>query len=681
MFLAPVEPSLSHRSLRKLRQWLVILSLGGAGILLLSFGLIQKTLYDSALEQGAAQLMRLVSSISITVSQADPDDLSAIPLDHQGVVVAVLDTSLVPVHGNLPVPIISDLNDALARIAPTDRGHGTLICQHGQQVVMASYHFMPVLDRVVVVMTPRNSLLGGWIQGLALQAGLMLIVLLVMGCLSVWLWRRLKQQYSHTTGLVGHVSDAENALSGFGCAVLGWRPGQDHLVLQLDWPAVLGSGLTSPPVTAKDFLALFDPQSLQDISDPLVRDIWPDPRFATMVCLQIGNGDWHRFYLSAIRGKDKNGPLVTVLLLQTTANQQICNPFEAYLTHTPDPAIAVDETGRLRGISPVLEQLVGLRNADLIDRPFLDLFVPEDRNSAAYAFADCLQGTKGGHALVFRIKDRDQNLRWLAWHCIGPYDGIMYASARDVSEFVQNASKLRDTLDQLKRSNEDLEQFAYVASHDLQEPLRMVASYTQLLKRRFGGTLDPEADEYIDYAVDGAKRMHKLITHLLEYARTGSNGDLTLLDCNEILNEAQADLKAAIQQEGATITHNALPKLQGDRIQLSRLFQNLIGNAIKYARPGVPPHIDITALRDPDMPEFWRFSVRDNGIGIHSDHASRIFRLFQRLHKDEFAGTGLGLSLCRKIVEQHGGTIWLDTTRPMSDPGATFIFTLRGDTT
>ncbi len=173
--------------------------------------------------------------------------------------------------------------------------------------------------------------------------------------------------------------------------------------------------------------------------------------------------------------------------------------------------------------------------------------------------------------------------------------------------------------------------------------------------------------------------MHKLISHLLEYAKTGSSDDeMTQIDCNQVLNEAQADLKAIIVQEQATITHNDLPVINGDRISLSRLFQNLLSNAIKYRRPGVPPHIDIRVIPDPEAPGFWRFSVRDNGIGIHPEHAQRIFRLFQRLHKDEFSGTGLGLSLCRKIAEQHGGRIWLDTSRPITDPGATFIFTLRG---
>lgn len=676
MFLTPIEPSLSQRSLRKMRQRLVLLSLSGVAILLFSFGLIQKGLYDSAIEQGQAELARLASTISVTVAQADTKGLASIPLHQDDFTMAVLDGGLHAVHGSLDPHLADDLRATLQK---TDHQNGTLICNHGGQTMLVAYNFMPNIDRVVVVYAARASVLGEWQRALALHGVLFLLILLVMTCLSVWLWLRLKRQHLRASDLAWHFNDVENALSEFGCAMIRWqvdRP-QQPFSQKINWPEVLGSGFADIPATAKCFLDRLSLASRAHLHAPLIEDRWPEPQLATMIDLTAANGKPQRFYLCARRHLEAGDAMVTVLLLETVPSQEICNPFETYLRHSPEPALAIDGDGILRGVSAAFEQIIGPKAHGYIGQPFDTLFAPEDRGRARASFSSGGCSAMNNDELVFRLIDHDGNPRWLAWHCIGPQDGVILGSARDVSEFVENAQKLRETMEQLERSNEDLEQFAYVASHDLQQPLRMVTSYTQLLKRRLGGQLGPEADEYIDYAVDGAKRMHKLITHLLEYAKTGNSGENGLIDCNEVLNEAQADLKAAIQEEKATITHGALPTLYGNRIGLSRLFQNLIGNAIKYARPGVPPHIDIQVDRDPENPDFWRFTVHDNGIGIHPDHAQRIFRLFQRLHKDEFTGTGLGLSLCRKIVEQHGGTIWLDTDRPLSDPGATFVFTLR----
>jgi PAS domain S-box-containing protein len=679
MFLTAIEPSLSQRSLRTLRHRLLLLSLSGTFIVLLSFGIIQKTLYDSALEQGRSELVRLVSSISISVAQASKRNLLSIPTHQDNISLVVVDNNLDVLHGSFPPHLATELRETL--IKNRHNIDGSLTCEHGKKSIMLAYHAMPRLNRMTVVMVPKMTLLHEWFRGLALHAVLFAMILAVMAWLSIWLWIRLKRQHIRASDLAGHFNDVENSLSNFGCALIGWRLSTPHaaLNLRLNWPEILGKSDNNPEmVTANDFMKLLGPASYAQLRGALIEDRWPQDRIAAMVSLHPDDNYSQRFYLTATRHSDHGENFATVLLLETTGSQEICNPFEAYLQHSPEPAIAVDLQGILRGFSVALESVLGDKVHFAIGTPFFDLFADDQREEAANAFAACISGEKPSAELVFRMADKDGDLRWLAWHCIGPLDGVMLGSARDVTEFVDNAEKLRETLNQLKRSNEDLEQFAYVASHDLQEPLRMVTSYTQLLKRRYGGTLGPDADEYINYAVDGAKRMHKLITHLLEYARTGSNGGQTLIDCNEVLNEAQADLKAAISETQATITHAALPQLYGDRIALSRLFQNLIGNAIKYSRPGVPPLINIKAVRDPERPDFWRFTLHDNGIGIHPEHAQRIFRLFQRLHKEEFSGTGLGLSLCRKIVEQHGGEIWLDTNRPISDPGATFIFTLRG---
>ncbi|HEY0938249.1 MAG TPA: ATP-binding protein, partial [Trebonia sp.] len=223
----------------------------------------------------------------------------------------------------------------------------------------------------------------------------------------------------------------------------------------------------------------------------------------------------------------------------------------------------------------------------------------------------------------------------------------------------------------LQRSNAELEQFAYVASHDLQEPLRKVTSFCQLLQRRYGGQLDERADQYIDFAVDGAKRMQVLINDLLTFSRVGRTGtDLALTECDAALAGAQANLSAQIAGAGAVIEAGPLPSVRAQPALVSAVFQNLIGNALKF-RGGQPPRIAIAAERDG---EFWSFSVSDNGIGIEPQYAERIFLIFQRLHdRATYPGTGIGLAMCRKIVEYSGGRIWLDTS---VTEGARFRFTL-----
>ncbi len=230
---------------------------------------------------------------------------------------------------------------------------------------------------------------------------------------------------------------------------------------------------------------------------------------------------------------------------------------------------------------------------------------------------------------------------------------------------------LKETVAKLEHSNVELQQFAYVASHDLQEPLRMVSSYTQLLGRRYKGKLDADADEFIAYAVDGAVRMQALINDLLAYSRVGTRRKpFEPTDCATVFNRAATNLKIAIQESGAVVTHDTLPTVMADASQLTQLFQNLIGNAVKF-RGNDAPRVHVSAVQTGNE---WTFSVRDNGIGVDPQYAERIFVIFQRLHtKDKYPGSGIGLTICKKIVERHGGKIWLESE---VGKGATFYFTI-----
>ncbi|WP_414672445.1 sensor histidine kinase [Lentzea sp.] len=227
---------------------------------------------------------------------------------------------------------------------------------------------------------------------------------------------------------------------------------------------------------------------------------------------------------------------------------------------------------------------------------------------------------------------------------------------------------------ELRRSNAELEQFAYVASHDLQEPLRKVASFCQLLERRYRGQLDERATQYIDFAVDGAKRMQLLINDLLAFSRVGRHREKhVVVSADELVDEARRNLAQALEDSGAQVEVGDLPPVRGEVRLLTAVFQNLIGNAVKF-RAEQPPHVRVDAETGDDG--MWEFSVRDNGIGIGEQYAERIFVIFQRLHsKDRYSGTGIGLAMCRKIVEYHGGRIWLDTA---ITSGTTIRFTLPG---
>jgi light-regulated signal transduction histidine kinase (bacteriophytochrome) len=230
----------------------------------------------------------------------------------------------------------------------------------------------------------------------------------------------------------------------------------------------------------------------------------------------------------------------------------------------------------------------------------------------------------------------------------------------------------KQTGEELARSNKDLEQFAYVASHDLQEPLRIVSGYLQLLERRYRDKLDKDADEFIDFAVDGARRMQSLIIDLLAYSRVGTKGRTSApTDAGAALHRALANLKTAITEADAVVSSGQLPTVTADPVQLAQVFQNLVGNAIKFCRTDRRPEIQVSAEPYDGR---WRFSVKDNGIGIEPQYVERVFVIFQRLHtRDKYPGTGIGLAICKKIVERHGGRIWVEST---PGEGSTFYFTI-----
>jgi len=321
------------------------------------------------------------------------------------------------------------------------------------------------------------------------------------------------------------------------------------------------------------------------------------------------------------------------------------------------------------------EKVFGYPVSEAVGKPMQMLVPPERANEEADILARVERGESVEHFETVRVRKDGKGIDVSVTispirDSSGAIVGVSKV-ARDISERKRAEQRLADKVEELARSNRDLEQFAYAASHDLQEPLRMVASYTQLLAERYGGKLDENADKFLGYAREGALRMQVLIRDLLTFSRVVQAGvPRKNVDCDVALEEALQSLTAAIEESGAVVTHTALPNIWADQTQIAQVFQNLIGNAIKFHN-GAPPQCAVSAEKSGCN---WLFSVSDKGIGIAPEYAENIFVVFQRLHaRSEYPGNGIGLAICKKIVEHYGGTIWVESK---VGQGSTFKFTL-----
>ena len=359
---------------------------------------------------------------------------------------------------------------------------------------------------------------------------------------------------------------------------------------------------------------------------------------------------------------------------------RLANEMGLLLESTDEGIYGIDLEGLCTFINKAAAEMLGHEPEELLGKNMHDMIHHSRPDNSPYPVSECpiFQAFKLGQKCLVdtEVLWRRDRSSFPATYSSNPLikgNTIIGAvvTFRDITERKKTEEELKKLAEDLLRSNQELQHFAYVASHDLQEPLRMISSYVQLLARRYKGNLDADADVFIAYAVDGAKRMQNMITGLLTYARIGTReGELRQVDFEAALYASLENISVSIEESGAVVTHDAMPSLLADETQIIQLFQNLISNAIKFRGSG-PPLIHVSAERSGKE---WVFSVSDNGIGIEPQYLDRIFKIFQRIHgRDEYPGTGIGLAVCKRIVERLGGRIWLESE---FGKGSTFYFTL-----
>jgi len=338
-----------------------------------------------------------------------------------------------------------------------------------------------------------------------------------------------------------------------------------------------------------------------------------------------------------------------------------------------DSIFLVDGEGTIVLVNEAAHKTRGYQREEIIGMSVTTLDLPEFASQAGPRIQQIIERGECVFESAHRCKDGSvMPVEIHAQSLAINGERLILSSARDISERRESEATLREYASSLERSNKELEHFAYVASHDLQEPLRKIGSFTELLARKYQDKLDDKAGVYIGYIVDGAHRMQILINDLLSFSRVTTKGrEFARVDCNALVARVQQDVEFVVQEKGAVLDVAELPTVMADEVQLGQVFQNLITNAIKYCEAGRRPEVRIAAQKKGAE---WVFSVSDNGIGIEPQHFERIFQLFQRLHtREEYSGTGIGLALCKKIIERHGGHIWVESE---SDGGSTFFFTL-----
>ena len=453
-----------------------------------------------------------------------------------------------------------------------------------------------------------------------------------------------------------------------------------------DIDGMLGYPLNEFPRTLQAWQDSLHPDDAESIMSALHAHLRQGAPYATEYRIQCKDGTYRWWSARGFTEKSPDGNLNRMIGTVTDITQR--KKSELALQQSEERFRAIFEQASI-GVAQILSktgepvlvnkkycEITGYSDEEMLHTSIRTIVHPDDLHGDLDNMQRLFAGKIPSFTMEKRYYHKQGHIVWVhltvspMW-LPGQTPTYHIAIVEDISSRKQTEEYLGSTLANLERSNKELEQFAYIASHDLQEPLRMVASYTQLLAQHCEGQLDDKAQKFIGYAVDGAMRMQRLINDLLDYSRVQTQGHAPqLVNAEAVLADVVKNLSATLLENQAIITHEGLPSLTVDEVQFQQLLQNLIGNAIKFRREEVP-RVHISAR---DCGHEWLFTVRDNGIGFEAKFAERIFHIFQRLHtRQEYPGTGIGLAICKRIVERHGGKICCDS---MPGMGSTFYFTL-----
>jgi PAS domain S-box-containing protein len=454
--------------------------------------------------------------------------------------------------------------------------------------------------------------------------------------------------------------------------ILSWNKGAEHTY-----------GYTAKEVLEKN-ISIIIPTSLKEEENELIDNIKEKKtipeNYETIRITKNGKIINVSITISPIYDTLGNLIAISTISRDITENKKAAKKLElankynrSLLEASLDPLVTIGADGKITDVNHSTKTVTGRNGNELIGTDFSDYFTEPQKAREGYekVFHD---GFVRDYPL--EIKNKNGKTTPVLYNASvyrdesGEVIGI-FAAARDITELKETENNLKLKLDELSRSNAELEQFAYVSSHDLQEPLRMIASYLQLLERKYKGKLDDKADKYIHFSVDGATRMQNLINDLLDFSRVTTQAkEFQPTELEPIFKEVLSNLEVSITENKAIISHDSLPVVIADKTQIGQVFQNLINNAIKFQSEN-QPHINISVKTCKNQ---WLFAVKDNGIGIDPNHKDKIFEVFKRLHKRrDYPGTGIGLAICKKIVERHGGHIWVESEL---GKGSIFYFTL-----
>jgi PAS domain S-box-containing protein len=386
--------------------------------------------------------------------------------------------------------------------------------------------------------------------------------------------------------------------------------------------------------------------------------------------------------LSPLKGEEGKIIGITTVIRNVSSRKRSEGKFQALLESAPDAMVIVNKFGQIVLVNAQTEKLFGYNRSELIGE-VVEKLIPQEYKQQhpehrKHYFADPRVREMGAGLELFGLrKDGTEFPVEISLSPLKLEEGILVSAAiRDISLQKKAALDLKDYASRLELSNRELEQFAYVASHDLQEPLRNITNYVMILNLKSKEMLDDEAKGFLDIITRSTERMKTLIKELLDFSRIGRNRVIEKFDCNEVLSDVIVDLQMVIHENDATVKAGDLPVIIGNKVEIKQIFQNLIANAIKFKRPDEPPVISVNCE---DKTDIWEFSVSDNGIGIKQEHLSKIFLIFQRLHSEEkYPGIGIGLATCKKIVELYEGNIWVESS---PGEGTTFFFTISKENT